>query len=422
MVDPESPVAASAFGAGKAVLVSGASFAGLSTAFWMAGLGYAVTVVETAAGLRKGGTPVDIEGPTIEILRRMGLLDAVRAKALPPRSLEFKDVDDRTVGGMPASTAEGEPNMRYEIHRDDLLEILFASVEATSEVRFGRSIARLDDRPDRVQVTFDDGAHGDYALVLGCDGARSNTRRLAFADAATSSYFLGCYFFLKVVPTTGLVPANVTQILSVPGRTVLLNGYDDRTDIGLAFRTARELDYDHRSKSQQRRMIHDHFDGLGWKVSDLLEHVDADDAFYFDKVNQIRMPAWSNGRVALVGDAGYCVSPAAGFGGSMAIIGAAALADALRSHGGDHVAGFRDYDLTLRPFVDQVQDKAVRGGHGPAVPDRSGRYRRARSQAGRGRPRLVGAAVACARIGLLGTLRPIQPRRPAEPGGRLNDQ
>ena len=40
----------------------------------------------------------------------------------------------------------------------------------------------------------------------------------------------------------------------------------------------------------------------------------------------------------LVGDAGYCVSPVAGMGGSMAIIGAGRIADALQRHGTDHAA------------------------------------------------------------------------------------
>ncbi len=82
----------------KSALVSGASFAGLATAYWLNRLGHSVTIVETASELRRGGTPVDIEGETIDILGRMGLADAVRAKALPPRGFEFKDVDDATLG------------------------------------------------------------------------------------------------------------------------------------------------------------------------------------------------------------------------------------------------------------------------------------------------------------------------------------
>ena len=45
-------------GPGSTCLISGASFAGLATAWWMNRLGYAVTVVEVAKALRKGGTPV----------------------------------------------------------------------------------------------------------------------------------------------------------------------------------------------------------------------------------------------------------------------------------------------------------------------------------------------------------------------------
>ena len=106
-------------------------------------------------------------------------------------------------------------------------------------------------------------------------------------------------------------------------------------------------------------MVHDHFEGLGWKVPAMLDHLDADDEFYFDKLNQIKMSVWSKGRVALVGDAGYCVSPVAGMGGSMAIIGAARLADALQRHGVDYATAFEEYHDRLSPFVAEVQEKAV---------------------------------------------------------------
>jgi len=369
MINHLAPVQNPTPPSGSPVLVSGASFAGLATAFWLNRLGYQVTIVELASGLRRGGTPVDIEGETIGILERMGLFGAVRAKALPPRAFKFKDADDRTLGGFGVDAgAEETARTRFEIHRDDLLDILFSGIDGSVEVLFSRSIKQIVDEPDGVTVALDDGTRRTFALVFGCDGNRSNTRKLVFGDEENFTYFMGGYVYLKVVPATGILPPNVSEVFSVPGRTAMLNGYDDRTDIGLAFRTAGEIEYDYRDRAQQRAMIHDHFDGLGWKVPTALKHVGTDDDFYFDRINQIRMPSWSKGRVVLVGDAGYCVSPVAGMGGSMAIIGAGRIAEALEQHGADYAAAFQDYHDKLHAFVEEVQERAANDGMATIFP------------------------------------------------------
>lgn len=369
MINHSVPVQRPPLPSASPVLVSGASFAGLATAFWLNRLGYQVTIVELASGLRRGGTPVDIEGETIGILERMGLFGAVRAKALPPRAFKFKDADDRTLGGIDVVTGAEEPSRtRFEIHRDDLLDILFSGINGSVEVLFGQSIKQLEDGPDGVTVTLNDGMRRTFALVFGCDGNRSNTRKLVFGDEESFTYFMGGYVYLKVAPVTGILPPNVSEVFSAPGRTAMLNGYDDRTDICLAFRTGGEIEYDYRDRARQRAMIHDHFDGLGWKVPTALKHVDADDDFYFDRINQIRMPSWSKGRVVLVGDAGYCVSPVAGMGGSMAIIGAGRIAEALERHGADYAAAFQDYHDKLHAFVEEVQKRAANEGMATIFP------------------------------------------------------
>ena len=74
------------------------------------------------------------------------------------------------------------------------------------------------------------------------------------------------------------------------------------------------------------------------------------------------MPAWTSGRIALVGDAGYCASPAAGMGGSLAIIGATALHDAFRAADGDVEQAFVEYERRLRPIVEEIQHNAEHFG------------------------------------------------------------
>ncbi|WP_428970386.1 FAD-dependent monooxygenase [Sphingomonas sp. Xoc002] len=350
-----------------AVLISGASFAGLATAYGLRRLGYRVTIIEAAPGLRRGGTPVDIEGETIDILKRMGLIDRVRAKALPSRRFAFKNADDSTLGSMGVGGDQAS-EVRYEIHRDDLLDILFDAVADDVELLFGRSITGLVKRADGVAVALDNGEQRDVAVVVGCDGNRSNTRRLVFGSGDQFTYFMGGYFFLKVVPETGLLPADTTEVFRTPGRMAMLNGYDDRTDIGFGFRTESEITYDYRDRAQQRRLIEERVGDLGWKVPAMLAAVAGDDDFYFDRINQIRMPCWSRGRVVLVGDAGYCVSPLAGLGGSMAIIGAGRLAAALERYPDDHASAFRHYEDGLRPFVEQIQERAASDGMSTMCP------------------------------------------------------
>ena len=356
---------------GKKVLISGASFAGLSSAYWMSQLGYDVTVVEIGPGLRTGGTAVDIRGNTVDIVKRMGIFEAIRANRLSLKRWELKNADDRTERAL-VVRAEGAPPSEdeFEIERNTLLHLLFEAVRGRCELVFSDSIVALSEAPDGVggiDVTFGKGARRSFDLVLGCDGVHSGVRKLWFGDEAQYTHFLQQYFSITIVDKL-LIERDTAQLFNVPGKAVMLNAYKNKTDVIFGFVAEAELPYDYRDEAQQRRIIREAFAGVGWRTRELLREVEGSTSFYFDKLCQIRMPAWSRGRVALVGDAGYCASPAAGMGGSLAIDGAAALADAMRAHEGDHAQAFREYEEKLRPFIDEVQAEAVRVGLETLVP------------------------------------------------------
>jgi hypothetical protein len=58
----------------------------------------------------------------------------------------------------------------------------------------------------------------------------------------------------------------------------------------------------------QKAILHKTFAGGSWELPRILSALDSCNDLYFDRVSQIRMDAWSRGRIALVGDAGFCVS------------------------------------------------------------------------------------------------------------------
>jgi len=344
------------------VLVSGASFAGLSTAYWMRRLGYAVTVVETASGLRTGGTAVNIEGQSVGIVERMGILEQIRGNRLNLELWEYKNDADVTVGSL-AMRQPGEPapDDDLEIERNTLLSLLFDRVKNDVELIFDDSVTALSESANEITATFRGGSRRSFDLVFGCDGLRSTVRKMWFGNDAQYTYFLEQYFSITIVEKS-LIRPNTAQMFNVPGKAIMLNAYKDKTDIVLCFVSQSELAYDYRDEAQQRRMVVEQFAGLGWRTAELLEEVVNSNSFYFDKLCQVKMPAWTKGRVALVGDAAYCASPAAGKGGSLAIDGAAALADAFQKYPHDFERAFQEYNQSFRPFIEQVQAEAVRFG------------------------------------------------------------
>ncbi|MBB6107690.1 2-polyprenyl-6-methoxyphenol hydroxylase [Mucilaginibacter lappiensis] len=352
----------------KKVLVSGASFAGLSTAYWMNKLGYKVTVVEIAKELRKGGTPVDIRENTVDIVKRMGIFEQIKSNRLNMEVMEFKNTDDVTEGSITLKK-EGEQILvdECEIERDILLNILFDSLKNEVEFIFSDSITALNESREDIQVTFKNGSQRSFDLVFGCDGLHSTIRKIWFGHETEYMHFLQAYFSITIV-NKSLIKQNTSQMYNVPGKAVMLNAYNNKTDIVLCFFSEKEITYDYRDEEQQRDIILKQFTGGTWRTPELLAEVQHSKTFYFDKLCQIKMLSWTKGRVALVGDAGYCASPAAGMGGSLAINGAAALADAFQKHNGDFELAFQDYNKNFRPFIEEIQEGAVKFGLEMLVP------------------------------------------------------
>ena len=61
----------------------------------------------------------------------------------------------------------------------------------------------------------------------------------------------------------------------------------------------------------------------------LVEAMHAADDFVLDSMAQVHLPAWSRGRVVLLGDAAWCPTPLSGLGTSLALVGAYVLAGEL---------------------------------------------------------------------------------------------
>ncbi|WP_293742664.1 FAD-dependent monooxygenase [uncultured Pedobacter sp.] len=341
------------------VLISGASFAGLTTAYWMQQSGYDVTVIEIGASLKKGGTPVDIKADTIEIVKRMGIFEQIKAQRVGPEKWEFKNAANQTGYSLILKRPGEEfPDTEFEIERDTLLGMIYDLVKDNVRFIFNNSIERLNESADEMEVTFRDGSSEKYAYVFGCDSIHSVVRKIWFGLESEYSHFLGQYFSIAVIDKL-LVENGTYQMYSEANKGAALYAHNNKTDIIFTFRPKKEISYDFRNQQQLKKIVSNQMKGMSWRAAELEAELLQASSFYFDKFCQIKMPSWTKGRVALIGDAGYCASPAAGMGGSLAIIGATAHADAFTNEGHDFQKAFKTYNKKFRPFIEQIQQEAV---------------------------------------------------------------
>jgi 2-polyprenyl-6-methoxyphenol hydroxylase-like FAD-dependent oxidoreductase len=179
------------------VLISGASVAGPTLAFWLSRFGFEVTVLEQAPGGRPGGYAVDFRGTGMRVLERMGLIDEV--KALQTRIGSITIVNDRNevVARLPDGFTSGD----LEIMRGDLSKLLYEATRNTAEYVFGDSVDSLRQTTDAVEVTLQSGRSRSFDLVVGADGLHSNVRALAFGDESNFVRQMGYYIAIFTVLT-----------------------------------------------------------------------------------------------------------------------------------------------------------------------------------------------------------------------------
>lgn len=345
----------------KSVLIAGASIAGPSLAFWLQRIGYAITIVELSPTLRLGGQGVDIRDQSIQVVERMGLMDAVRQRVVDDVAARFVSARNHLIGTIKFDTLREQNGGAAEIRRGELASILYEATRDDVEYIFGDSIGAISQDAAGVDVTFERSAPRRFDLVIGADGFHSVVRRIAFGPSEKFVRFKSHYFAVTLA-SSPFAQKRASTLYNEPGKSVMVQAAGNGPSIVyFAFRQEEPLEYHYRDIEHQRQILRDAFQGVRWDTPNILTQIDDDPHFYLDAQAQVVMPFWSNGRVALVGDAAHCASPFSGAGGLLALIGAYRLAGELFAAGGDHERGFRNYDIAQRPLALEKQNSLFTG-------------------------------------------------------------
>lgn len=376
------------------ILISGAGIAGPVVAYWLlqADPSHRITIIERDVTLRTTGQSIDIRQSAVDIIKRMGIEPAIRAKTTNESGVRFVDDNGVAVAEFPMSGDDGAQGItsEYEIMRGDLVRILFDLIEDDDrvEVVYDKSVDTFEQNDDGVKVLFNDGKQQVYDVVIACDGQSSRIRKLALGTSSVSSvssvdksssspdrqhwrafyqyvsYFTadvdllhgdtmaswynstqGRIIFIRPDPRPGKCRVNV-------GRQLLPSDKEGNETYRQSIRSPEKL----------KALFKKDFQGAGWMTDEVLQAMDQTDDFYASETAQIICPYLVNGRVALVGDAGFCPSPLTGMGTSLAIIGAYVLAGELsratsENRDRNHVVdALKRYNDIVHPLSRSIQN------------------------------------------------------------------
>jgi 2-polyprenyl-6-methoxyphenol hydroxylase-like FAD-dependent oxidoreductase len=342
------------------ILISGASVAGPTLAYWLRRYGFHPTVVERAPAPRPGGQAIDLRGAARGVADRMGILHRVRQAHVGTRGMAYVDAANQRLASMPADLLgdSGGAIAELEILRGDLVDILYQATRNDVEYLFDDAISELTQGDDGVKVSFQRGQPRRFDLAVGADGLHSGARALAFGPESAFVRHLGAY--VSSFTTSNHLDLDGWELLyNAPGKTAGLYPVRQGTQAtAIFFFASPPLAYDRHDLQQQKQLLAEAFAGEGWEIPRLLEAMWQAPDFYFDTVSQVHLDRWSAGRVALVGDAAYGPSPMAGVGTSLALVGAYVLAGELAAAAGNHTTAFGRYERELRDYVAKGQKLA----------------------------------------------------------------
>jgi 2-polyprenyl-6-methoxyphenol hydroxylase-like FAD-dependent oxidoreductase len=335
------------------ILIVGAGIAGPCLAYWLGKEKFEITIVEAAPSPREGGQNIDVHGPGLEIVKRMGLLGKIRARSTKERGMRVIGPDEEIAARLPAGAFASLTN-KVEILRSDLAKLLLDAARPFAAIQFATSVTHLEEGSDGITVTFKNGRRDFFHLIVAADGMASRTRDL-FLKKETKLTYLGVQTAYFKIPRIARDP-NWAEWYAAPGGKVILlrpTGNSSFTSASVNFLEPKAK-LAASSDRAKRHLVAKVLADSGWQAERITKGMESDPDFYLGSVSQVKASQWSKGRAVLLGDAAYCPSPFTGMGTTLAILGAYQLAYALRTANSFSDA-FIQYEESLRPYVERMQ-------------------------------------------------------------------
>jgi salicylate hydroxylase len=358
----------------RTIVVAGAGIGGLTAALALAARGFRVVVMEKAERLEQAGAGLQLSPNASRILLDLGLEPRLARTAVTPDAINIMSARDggeiaRLPLGEAASFRAGAPY--WVVHRADLQGALQAHVHDNPdiELRLGCQFDDVASHAKGLTVVQRCGNSRQQELavaLIGADGIWSSVRHHLFAEVQPQ--FSGLIAWRGTLDATAL-PREYTsprvQLWMGPGAHLVAYPISGARRINVVAIVPGTWNRPGWSAPGETNEIKAAF-SQRWPATArmLIGAVDEWRRWALFTVPDIG--DWSEGAVALLGDAAHAMLPFAAQGAGMAIEDAAVLAKALSESAGEDTAGIpaalQRYGRLRRARVLRMQHAARRLG------------------------------------------------------------
>ena len=343
------------------VAVVGGGIGGLSAALALLQAGFDVHVYEQALRFGEIGAGIQISPNASRLLHRLGLREAMERWGVQPMAVHQKRWDDgRTLQRAPlgpeVEARFGAPY--YHFHRGDLAALL-AEALPKERAHAGRRLVGIEEKGQRVVARFDDGGSAEAELLIGADGIHSRVRHLTFGPEKPR--FTGC------VAWRGLVPAERIAHLDIEVASHNWMGPGGHC-VHYWVSAKRQMNVvcivEHGNWTSESWTDRGDVDEVlaryeGWHPTVRSLIAAFPETFVWALHDRAPLPAWTRGRVALLGDACHPMLPMMAQGAAQAIEDGAALASLLSAMKDDLPAALARYELLRKPRATRLQEASA---------------------------------------------------------------
>ena len=304
------------------ILIIGGGIAGLTLGALLRQRGIEPTIIERSSSYRQVGYVLGLWPLASRVLIGLKLDKRFNDSSIPMTTYEIRNGKGDILHTYELTGITEKYGQMRSIMRSELLDVLRAAIPADG-IKMNTTVQEIEENENEVNISFSDGSKGTFDLVVGCDGIKSQTRKLIFGEMPLNyTGWSGWAWWLD---------PNISrheQVTEYWGAGRFFGIYPAKEKLCCFIGMPRKQGEPDLVENRVNK-IKMEFGKLGGSIPEILSALKDPDEIYFTEFSDIKLDVWNKGRVLLIGDAGQGILPTAGIGASMAMESAAVLADEL---------------------------------------------------------------------------------------------